>query len=78
MWRGSNADPYMHLSIWAPLTADGREIVTHFQFLHHFGEPSCRMMCNCKVEKVFRMSVCKFCIVMLCMIDEYETRKGAG
>ena len=25
--------------------------------MDHFGEPYCRMMCNCKVEKVSRMSV---------------------
>ena len=35
---------------------DRGETVTHLQFLHHFGEPHCKI-CNYKVEKVARACV---------------------
>ena len=38
-------------------TVDRDENVTHFQFLHHFDGPNCRLMCNCRYEKVSRISV---------------------
>ena len=52
--------PRCNLSVCAPLYSG---IVTHFQFLYHFGKPHCRRMCNCIFEKVSRrVYVC--CIVV--------------
>ena len=45
-------------------TGDKGKPVTHFQFLHHFGGPKFRFMCNCRYETVSRMSVS----VVLCYI----------
>ena len=55
---------------------------TYFQFLQLFGQPHCKMMCNSRFEKKKKclglMYLCRCCIVVECMSDEYETRMGEG
>ena len=53
--------------------------MTHFQFLHHFGRPHCRMVCNCRYEKLSRMSVCEvlYCgVIYESWIWDAERRRG--
>ena len=42
--------------------AEGGKTVTHLQFLHHFNIPHCKMMCNCRYEKVSRVKCRVKCI----------------
>ena len=55
----SNADPATQ-AFGSRYTTYRTGTVTHFQFLHHFGELHCRMICNCRYDKVSMMSVCVY------------------
>jgi hypothetical protein len=62
VWCNSNADPYYNLAFGPCYTVDWDGTVTHFKFMNHFCGSHCRMMCNCKFEKVFRMLYCDECV----------------